>query len=123
MREILDEEGGHDHADAVVHDPAGPEFAHARVDDGVTRSALLPEDKVRLIHLPGEGGELGTEWLFWQIGAQVQQVIGELAPENFLQELLGRPVEAAIGGRLRRPDRMPALCRTDLAEMQVGGKS
>ena len=49
----------------------------------------------------------------------MQQVIGEFAPEHFLQELLGRAVELAARPRLRGAHRVPALRRADLAEVQM----
>ena len=56
--QVLGQEGGCDHAHAVVHPAGRPELAHAGIDDGIAGAAAPPRlDGVVLVR-PGKGVEL-----------------------------------------------------------------
>ena len=109
-----------DHPHAIVHDAGGPQLAHAGIDDRIARLPLLPGRKALRVVTPRKGGKLGPERLGRQRRPMMQEVIGEFAPEHFLQEFFRRTVEPATGLCLRRPHGVPALRRADLAKVQVG---
>ena len=85
-QEMLDQERGDDHADAVVHAAGAPELAHAGVDDRIAGAALLPAPEIGCALPPGELVEAGVDIVGGKVRMAAHQVIGELAPRQLLTE-------------------------------------
>ena len=111
-QQVLGQERRRDHAHAIVHPAGRPELAHAGVDDRIAGAAALPGlDGVVLV--AREGVELRPEVALGEVAEVEEQVVGELAPAELGQELLGRGRQAAARGGA------PDLARADLAESEV----
>ena len=128
--QVLDQKARRDHAHTIVH-PAGlPELAHPGVHHRITRTAVLPCCKVISLALPGEGVELRTPVLLGHGRKVIQQVIGELSPSQFAEELFrslglprvikrGRNIGPYVPWLKSRPNAGAAtasMCRQDPAD-------
>ena len=82
--QVLHQEGGHDHAAAVVHPAALVELAHGGVDDRHAREPLAPGFKPAAVVVPGEGAPLGPVGPFGQLGKVKKCLLVKLAPGQFL---------------------------------------
>ena len=117
---MLDEKGGGDHADAVVHVAGLPEFAHAGIDDGIAGKPFFPALKdIRSRLAPRKTVELGLKIPAGQIRKVKPQVMAELPPCQFRQEFAGIPV-ADIPAVLALAHGMPELAWRNHAEAQIG---
>ncbi len=82
--EVLGEEHGGDHADAVVHEAGGEQFADAGIDDGEAGEALFPCVPVSARFVPWESAPVGIEFLMKDIGKMVEDGEVEFPPSEFL---------------------------------------
>ena len=117
-QQVFDQEGRHQHADAVVHEAGGPQFAHAGVDHRIAGLAPCPGGEAGRIIAPREGVEGGLEVAGLHLRVVEQQGVAELAPAQFGLELVGLAAQRGPGvdGGI---DRGPDLAWADFAEMQV----
>ena len=115
---MLDQERGHHHPHAVMHDAGVPKLAHAGIDDGVTGLTALPGGERLLVVPPRKGVERRLQIARGEIGYVEQQMPAEFAPAELAQEFVGIAGERGTlgGGKMRG---MPDLARADLAETQM----
>ena len=118
-QKVLGEEGGADHADAVVHIAGPPELPHAGIDKVVAGLAAAPGTEAAVVVMPRKGVELTAHIGSVQIGDLVEQTVGEFAPRQFRAELFGRGGKGGfmLDGLV---ELIKDAVRTDLAEAQVG---
>lgn len=89
QKQILGEEGGHNHSAAIMHEPRRIEFPHGCVHDGIARQAFLPSCQMLLIVLPFDLVELLLEGLALQhFGVVVRDVHVEVPPMEFIDEVV-----------------------------------
>ena len=81
--QILGEEHGDDHADAVVHETGVEEFANAGVDDGEAGAALGPGEEVVVGAGPGDAAPVGVEFFVKDFGMIDEDSEVELTPGEF----------------------------------------
>ena len=89
LEQVLDQERRRDHADTIVHPPRGPEFPHACVDDGIAGLAALPALEMVAVRPPWKAGEGFAERRVGERRVVCEEVIGELAPQQLLEERVG----------------------------------
>ena len=126
-QQVLDQKRGGDHAHPVVHPARCPQFAHAGINDRVAGIASLPCLERVIVFAPRKVRELGPEGLAHQVRPVVQQVIGELPPQQFLQKVFCATVHIAAAVGHGVAGGVPALERGDFSEVQMrrqarGGK-
>src|SRR5579875_2190064 len=92
-----------------MYPPCVPQFAHSRIDDGITRSPARPCPQRLRVHKPRKRPKLRPQWLILRSRKVKQHVVRELAPDDLAKVMLGT----------RRSALMPDLSRADLAEVQV----
>ena len=110
---MLHQQAARDHPHPVVHPPGLPELPHPRIDNGIAGAPLLPGAQQVSVPSPGEGVEFRAQVARRHLRPVPEQVIGEFAPEDLLQEGLDpRPPR-------RRAGRVPDLPGRDLAPAQM----
>ena len=89
LEEVFDEEGGGDHADAVVHSACLGELAHAGVDDGVAGFTFFPGFEAGVVVFPGKFEEGLAKGCCLHIGEMDEEVGCEFTPKEFLFKSMG----------------------------------
>ena len=106
-----------------MHPSRGAEFAHARIDDRISRFTTLPGGQSLGIIPPGKWCELTTQRFANCIGEMEQKVVCELTPTNLPKKWLHDrefwPVGLIAVSHLGF---VPDCPRTDLTKMQMGRK-
>ena len=82
--QILGEEHGGDHAQAIVHDAGLQKLPHASIDHGEARGAAGPALKVGLGARPGQTAPVGSELMLKDLGVEPQNGEVKLPPCEFL---------------------------------------
>ena len=112
---MLDEEGGGDHAHAVVHVAGAPELAHAGVDDRIAGSPRRPGAEARFVAAEGKALEFRPQGTRREVGTGEEERRREVAPAEFGEELLHMPPDLRPGFGGARGSGGDAA-RRDLAE-------
>ena len=121
--QILDQEAGRDHAQAVVHVAGLVQLRHRRVHQRITGAPFAPGGKggVRLgSRFPGDGVVGGLEGAAFHVRVLVQNHGVEVAPDQFRQPH-GRAVAAAAPVH-QVDDGAHQVAQRDGAEAQVHGQ-
>ena len=90
---MFDEKAGGNHPHAIVHKASAAQFAHARIDDGVSGFAALPGFQIIGRVAPWKGLEFLDQTSVLNLRIMEQQLIGKFAPAYFGEKFI------AIGGR------------------------
>ena len=85
-QQVLDQEGGGDHSDAIVHRAGLPELAHAGIDDRISCHPALPGVEILSAAAPPEAVEPAIEIDTVESRIVKERVPGEIAPDEFLAE-------------------------------------
>lgn len=95
--EVFGEEHGGDHAEAVVHESGGGEFAHSGIDEWESCAALFPCVEGFAGLVPWESAPVGVEFLFEDVGEVVEDGEVEFAPGEFLDEDVDAGFSRSVG--------------------------
>ena len=117
--QVFDEEGGGNHAHAIVHPTGMPQLAHTGIDNGIARDSAAPRGLRAIIVLPGKLREVGAQGLLWRVWKVIQQVMCEFSPTDFGEKLRGAPRRVSPSLQRVVTRRVPDLARPNVAEVQV----
>ena len=117
-QQVLGEEGGDDHAHAVVHPAGRPQLPHPGVHDRIAGPSSLPALQCVVVRSPAEAPELVPQRCVREVAVVIEDVSRKLAPSELAQESIGSLPHSAILHPVLYG--VPHLTRTYLAVMQVG---
>ncbi|MNG95385.1 hypothetical protein D3C79_544210 [compost metagenome] len=122
-QQVLAEEHGDDHAQAIVHPAGVQQLAHGGIDDRKTGAALFPGLEVGGRIAPGQGLGVGAEGAVPRdLWITVQDVFVELSPEQLVDPGLDADAAAVELAPVAGQRRVQALSRRDHPGGQVGGQ-
>src|SRR5579872_825315 len=114
---MLDEKGGGDHANAIMHIAGMPKLAHAGVDDRIAGLSVAPSIESFFVVEIRETIETGVPVLFCEVGKVVEKRVRKLSPRQFAEVSLTGGGRRAISERVL--DRGGDATRRDFAKTQV----
>ena len=89
--EVLGQEAGDHHAQAVVHPPAVQQLPHGRIHQRIAGAPLLPGSEPFRPVLPDQGIELGLERPLHDVRKTVEDHEIEIAPDQFVEPAVRPP--------------------------------
>ena len=100
-QQVLAEEHGRDHAQAVVHPAGFPQLPHRRIDDRKTGAALLPSLQLVGRAAPRQRFGLGAEGAVHRDPRVADQdVLVELTPEQLVDPVVAPALPLSSSPRL-----------------------
>jgi hypothetical protein len=117
-QQVLHQERGGDHPQAVVHVAREVELAHARIDERVAGAPLAPGRKQPFVVGPGDALELRAEGAGGDARVMPEDLEVEIAPGELGEPCLG-PVpgmRAREAGQLANGDRAEAVVHREVGD-------